>query len=48
MLTSIILGAFLFICGLACIFSMCKREDSYLDWLGNYNLPKEKDDDKKR
>lgn len=31
-----------------CLISMGKREDTYLDWLANYNLPKEEQEDKKK
>jgi hypothetical protein len=30
--------------GFICIYSACKREDSYWDWLANYNLSKKRDD----
>jgi hypothetical protein len=32
------------IVGIIGILCLCKREDSYWDWLANYNMPKSKKD----
>ena len=42
MLLYIIGAVILFVIGVIGIICMCKREDSYWDWLANYNLPKDK------
>lgn len=39
-----IVALILFIAGIVGIFCICKREDSYWDWLANYNMPKVKKD----
>ena len=44
MIKDILLLLGLLIVGLVGIWCACKREDSYWDWLANYNLPKKKDD----
>lgn len=38
----IIAAIFLFVVGMVGIFCYSKREDSYWDWLANYNLHNEK------
>ena len=43
----VILLLLFLVIGLIGILCQCKREDSYWDWLGNYNLPKEKKDKEK-
>ncbi len=52
MLKYIIAAIFLFVIGMVGIFCYFKGADSYLDWLANYNLPKDikdkKDHERKR
>ncbi len=43
---SIILAAALLAIGLIGIYCMSKRENSYWDWLANYNLPKKNNTNK--